>query len=176
MTRKIGNRTNSNHSYLRTLATPPNLNLCKKALGSRPWCLKRLLMMPVCESMEECNITWAHPYPSIVYSICQTPFTSSGLPKISSQNSNQRRGRECEGRRPSLLSWVGSHRKHECERTLELRVTPTSPTPPTYRWRCHHRPRSYDLWFVQDYSSIVRPSAKMPQRTKTTTSCATCCQ
>jgi hypothetical protein len=57
MTRKIGNRTNSNHSYLRTLATPPSLNLCKKALGSRPWCLKRLLMMPVCESMEECNIT-----------------------------------------------------------------------------------------------------------------------
>jgi hypothetical protein len=70
------------------------------------------------------------------------------FPEISSQNSNQWRGREWEGRHSSPLSWVGSHRKHECERTLELRVTPTSPTLLVYRWRCHRRPWSYDLRFV----------------------------
>jgi hypothetical protein len=41
------------------------------------------------------------------------------------ENSNQRRRREWEGRHPSPISWVGSHRKHECEWTLELGVTPT---------------------------------------------------
>jgi hypothetical protein len=90
-------------------------------------------------------LSWVRPYPSIMCSIYWIPSTNSGLSKISSQNSNQWCGREWEGRRPSPLSWIGSHHKHKCERTLKLGVTPTSPTPPAYRWRCHHRPWSYDL-------------------------------
>jgi hypothetical protein len=113
--------------------------------------------------------------PSCAWSIRYPPPVVD-FPEISSQNSNQWCRREWEGRRPSPLSWVGSHRKHECERTLELRVTPTSPTPPTYRWRCHHHPRSHDLWFVQDFSSTAGPCAKKAQRTKTATSWVACCQ
>jgi hypothetical protein len=69
--------------------------------------------------------------PSCLWSIGSPPPVVD-FPEISSQDSNQWRGREWKGRRPSPLSWVGSHHKHEGEQTLELRVTPTSPTLPAY--------------------------------------------
>jgi hypothetical protein len=116
------------------------------------------------------------PIPPSCVRYVRSPPPVVDFPEISSQNSNQWCRREWEGRRPSPLSWVRSHHKHECDWTLKLRVTPTSPTPPAYRWRCHHRPWSYDLWFVQDCSSTARPCAKKAQRTKTATSSASCCQ
>jgi hypothetical protein len=82
--------------------------------------------------------------PSCAQSVVSPP-PAVDFPEISSQNSNQWRRREWKGRLPSPVSCVGSHHKHECEWTLELGVTPTSPTPLVYRWRCHCHPRSYDL-------------------------------
>jgi hypothetical protein len=87
------------------------------------------------------------PIPPLCARSVRSPQPVVDFPEISSQNSNKWHRREWEGQRASPLSWVGSHRKHECEHTLMLGVTPTSPAPLAYRWRCHHHPRSYDLQF-----------------------------